>query len=84
MKKGFETIGDLLAHDDVNKVIESFIEKIKPTAKEVIIIYVDNEEDTTFTCSGMTNEHMLWLLEVIKTRLLLDSDEDEDEDEDES
>jgi hypothetical protein len=77
MKKSFDTVGDLLAQDEVGKIVDSFNNK---PSKEVLIIYTDDLDDVNFICTDMSNEHMLWLLEVIKMQLLTgDTDEENNE-----
>jgi hypothetical protein len=76
-KKGFDTVGKLLTQDDIDKVVDNFNKDISSTTKEVLIIYTDGNDDVDFTCTGMTNEHLLWLLEIVKMQLLTSTPDEE-------
>jgi hypothetical protein len=76
-KKGFDTVGELLAQDDIDKVVDNFNKDISPTTKEVLIIYTDSKDDVDFICTSMTNEHLLWLLEIVKMQLLTNTPDEE-------
>lgn len=75
LPRSIKTVDDLLSRDDVNEAIESLISK-KRNIKQLITIYVKDDDSYGIITSEMTNCDILWYLENAKNDILNPQEEE--------
>ena len=76
LTKHAHSMDDILAHSDVNEVLEKVVAK-KSDIDEVLIIYkTHSDDDIHWIASELEYRECLWLMEVTKQSLMNDDTEE--------
>ncbi len=77
LTKHAKTLDDILAHSDVNEVLENVVAE-KSDIDEILIIYkTHNDKQIHWCASDLESRECLWMIKIVEQALLNDEEDEE-------